>query len=91
MRRELAVDLDLHGIEAKIIVVFDGDEQRHLCIGRIQQALFEIAEFGGDAEHIGFNLLDLAVQTAHIVPGYVLRHTRRERAAGEEEQHQRAD
>ncbi len=43
VRREFAVDLDLHGIEAKILVVLDRNEERHLGIRRIEQPLLEIA------------------------------------------------
>ena len=66
VRRELAVDVDLHGVEAKRVAFRDRDENREMRVRRIQQLLFEAAQLRRDAEHVGFDLLHLLVEAAHL-------------------------
>ncbi len=68
VRGQLAVDLDLYGIEAEVLVVGHGHENRDLRIRRKKQLLFEITEFRGDVENVGLDFLDLARVLAYT-PG----------------------
>ena len=53
VRDGLAVDLDLHRVEPQRVALGERDEDRDLRVGRIEQLLLELAELGGDAEHVG--------------------------------------
>jgi hypothetical protein len=43
------------------------DENGHLRAGWIQQFFLELAELGGDSEHVGLYFLDLLVEALHLL------------------------
>ena len=72
VRNQPAVDAQAHGIEAQRVAVLERDEHRHLRARGVQQFLLEQVEFGGDAQYVGLDLLDLLVEALHLLPVAVL-------------------
>ena len=71
-----SVDLNLHGIDTQRIAVRQRYEHREVSVGRIEQLLFQLVELRRDAQDVGFDLLDLLVQTFHLRPSSLVRRTR---------------
>jgi hypothetical protein len=69
MRRELAIDLDLHGIQSEGVLWSQRHEQRDLRTRRVQQPLLECAELRRDAQDIRLDLLYLPVEALHVTAG----------------------
>ena len=67
MRDPLAVDLDLHRIEAKGLPFRERNEDGDLGVGRIEQLLLEATELRSDAEDVRFDLLNLLVQALYLL------------------------
>ena len=52
------------------------NEHGKLCIRRKEQTLFQRAELGCNAKNVGLDLLNLAVEASHFLPGEILRPNR---------------
>ncbi len=72
VRCHLPIDLDLQGIETKLLVLLERDEYGKLGAGRVQQTLLEPAEFRGDGQDVRLDLLHLPIEATHVVPGEIL-------------------
>ena len=90
VRDELAVDLHPDRVDTRRILGRERDEHRHLRVGRVQQFFLEPAEFGGDLEDVGLDLLDLFVEALHLLTIGALGAARRvaEQEQQREQQHQ---
>ncbi len=62
VRGELTVDLDLHRVEAQRLALGERHEDSEVRVRRIEQLLLQLAQLGSDAQHVGFDLLDLLVR-----------------------------
>src|SRR6267378_7510495 len=67
VRRELAVDLEPHGVEPHRVVLGQRDEDRDLRPRRIQQLLLQLAQLRRDPEDVRLDLLDLLVEALHLL------------------------
>jgi hypothetical protein len=52
VRRRLAIDAHVHGVQAQRVALGELHEDREMGIRRVQQLLFELAEFGGDGQSV---------------------------------------
>ena len=76
MCRQPSVDLNLHRIETQRLAVRQRHKHGEVSVGRIEQLLFQLVELRRDAQDVGFDLLDLLVQTFHLRPSALVRRTR---------------
>src|SRR6185369_10257754 len=67
MRDELAIDLDSYGVEAHLVALGNGDEDRNLCPRRVQQLFLELVQFRRDGEDVRLDLLYLFVESPHLL------------------------
>src|SRR5262249_31573446 len=73
VRHELAVDLDPHGVEAHFVALGHRDEDRELRPRRVQQLLLKLVQVRRDAEDVRLDLLDLFVESPHLLLVVLLR------------------
>jgi hypothetical protein len=72
---ELSIDEELHGVEPKCFIRCDLDEHGKLRTGWIEQPFLEETQILRDTKDVGFNLLNLLVETAHRFVRGILRDT----------------
>ena len=77
VRCQLTVDRDFYGVQPEIVTPVERHKQGHLRVRRKQQTFLKMIEFCGDVQDIGLDLLNLAVEAAHLGTREILRTDRR--------------
>ena len=66
VRGLLAVQRNVHRVDAKLVSGIHGNEDRQLAVRGIQQLFLEQIELGCDVQHVGLDPLHLLIQVAHF-------------------------
>ena len=67
VRDGLAVDLDLHRVQAQRVALGERDEHGQVRVRGIEEPLLQARELGGDAQDVGLDLLHLLVEAFHLL------------------------
>jgi hypothetical protein len=71
VRHVPAIEANVHRVQTNSPAPNDRNEQGDLGVGGIKQFLFQLQKFGGDGEHILFDVLHLLIQSLDLLSGYV--------------------